>query len=162
MITIVEYLEKYDEDVKRLLVQLQKHLVDVDYDNIQVMLDEYKEGYFNLTMDSIAKKDGKMLLALEDGKVIGMIVGIVEESDEEDRLINRKRKTGRILEFVVDKDVRGGGIGKKLISEMEEYLKGINCEYIMIHVLGPNKSALEFYNKNGYNARNLVLMKRVK
>lgn len=62
-------------------------------------------------------------------------------------------KRGRVTELVVNKEYRGKKIGEKLLIEIQNYLKSIGCEKILIAVFGYNNEAIHFYEKNGYHIR---------
>ena len=58
-------------------------------------------------------------------------------------------------------NIRGNGIGKTLLEKMEEYFKNIDCKRINIEVFGPNKKGLNFYEKNGYISRDIIVSKKL-
>lgn len=158
---IIEYDTKYDEQIKDLLVELQNYLVDIDDWHTQVMLPEYKENIFKIDMDKVKNQDGKIYLSVENDTVDGLIIGIVEEKDEIDKLTNDCAKTGSVLELIVRHDIRGKGIGKSLLEKMEKYFKSIGCKRINIEVFGPNKRGLNFYEKNDYIIRDMIVSKKI-
>ncbi len=158
---IIEYNSKYNEQLKDLLVELQNYLIDIDDWHTQVMLPEYREKSFIMDMEKVNTQKGKIYLALENNLITGLIMGIVDEKDEIDKLTNDCAKTGSVIELIVKNNVRGNGIGKLLLEKMEEYFKGINCKRINIEVFGPNKKGLNFYEKNGYIPRDIIVSKRI-
>lgn len=158
---IIEYDSKYDEQIKDLLVELQNYLIDIDDWHTQVMLPEYRENIFKMDMDKVRKQNGKIYLSLENNIVIGLVIGIVEEKDEIDKITNDCARTGSILELIVKNNIRGNGIGKSLLEKMEEYFKSINCKRINIEVFGPNIKGLNFYEKNDYVIRDIIVSKRI-
>ena len=158
---IVEYNEKYNEQIKELLIELQKYLTDIDDWHTQVMVPEYKEKYFELDMEKVKMQNGKIFLSIEDELVNGLIVGVVETVNEIDKLTNDCAKTGEVLELIVSKKNRGNGVGKILLNKMEEYFKNIGCIRTNIEVFGPNVSGLNFYEKNGYVVRDMIVSKKL-
>lgn len=62
---------------------------------------------------------------------------------------------------MVAQTARSTGTGKALLREMEAYLKHMGCEAIAIDVFAPNKNAVEFYRRNGYEPRNIEVMKPI-
>lgn len=149
---ILEYDSKYDEDIKDLLVQLQQYLADIDNEGYNIVGDEYREKYFNKTIEDVKKNDGKILLYKDNDKIVGLIIGIINNNETE-RYAFKAPRRGRITELVIDKKYRGKGIGKELLLKMKEYLKSNGCEKIMIAVFGYNESAIRFYKKNGFHIR---------
>lgn len=158
---IIEYDMQYDEQIKDLLVELQNYLIDIDDWHTQVMLPEYRENSFKMDMKKIKKQNGKIYLAIENDIVIGLIMGVVEVKDEIDKLTNDCAKTGSVIELIVKNNIRGNGIGKSLLEKIEEYFKSINCKRINIEVFGPNKKGLNFYKKNDYITRDIIVSKRI-
>lgn len=158
---IVEYDSKYDEQIKDLLVELQNYLVDIDNWHTQILKPEYRENMFKLDMEKVRKQNGKIYLYIENNVAIGIIIGIIEEKDEIDKLTNDCAKTGSILELVVKNDIRGNGIGKLLLGKIEQFFKDVDCKRINIEVFGPNKKGLNFYEKNGYITRNIIVSKKI-
>lgn len=158
---IIEYDSIYDEQIKDLLVELQNYLIDIDDWHTQVMIPEYRENIFKLDMNKVKKQNRKIYLSIENGIVNGLIIGIVEEKDEIDKLTNDCAKTGSVLELVVKSNIRGNGIGKSLLDKIEEYFRSIYCKRINIEVFGPNKKGLNFYEKNDYIIRDAIVSKRL-
>lgn len=158
---IIEYDSKYDEQIKDLLVELQNYLVDIDNWHTQILKPEYRENMFKLDMGKVKKQNGKIYLYIEDNVAIGIIIGIIEEKDEIDKLTNDCAKTGSILELVVKNDIRGNGIGKLLLGKIEQFFKDVDCKRINIEVFGPNKKGLNFYEKNGYVTRDIIVSKKI-
>lgn len=158
---IIEYDSKYDEQIKDLLVELQNYLVDIDNWHTQILKPEYRENMFKLDMEKVRKQNGKIYLYIENNVAIGIIIGIIEEKDEIDKLTNDCAKTGSILELVVKNDIRGNGIGKLLLGKIEQFFKDVDCKRINIEVFGPNKKGLNFYEKNGYITRDIMVSKKI-
>ena len=158
---IIEYDSIYDEQIKDLLVELQNYLIDVDDWHTQILLPQYREEMFKIDKNKVDKQNGKIYLYVEKNVVKGLIIGIVEEKDKIDKLTNDCAKTGSILELVVKSSIRGQGIGNILLEKMEEYFKSINCKRINIEVFGPNKKGLNFYEKNNYIIRDMIVSKKI-
>lgn len=85
---IVEYDKKYDEQIKDLLVELQSYLIDIDDWHTQIMLPEYREKTFEMDMRNVKNQNGKVFVSVENGVVNGVIIGVVNEKDEIDKLTN--------------------------------------------------------------------------
>ena len=158
---IIEYNSKYDEQIKDLLVELQNYLIDIDDWHTQVMLPEYREGNFQMDLRKVNNQEGKIYLAIENELIIGLIMGVVEEKDEIDKLTNDCAKTGSVIELIVRNNIRGNGIGKILLDKIENYFKSINCKRVNIEVFGPNKKGLNFYEKNDYIVRDMIVSKQI-
>lgn len=158
---IIEYDSKYDEQIKDLLVELQNYLIDIDDWHTQVLIPSYRDEIFKLDMDYVKNQKGKVYLAIENDIVLGLIIGVVALNDKVDILTNDCAKIGNIIELVVKNDIRGKGIGRCLLSKMEKYFKSIDCKRINIEVFGPNKKGLNFYFKNDYIIRDMIVSKKI-
>lgn len=156
---IIEYNEKYKEEVKNLLVELQEYIVSIDKEKYNIITKEYRDIYFNKTMEDINKYEGKMYLYKDNNKIIGLIVGLINNL-EESTYDFKCPKRGRITELVVSKHHRKSGVGSILLHSMEDYLKSVGCKDILLGVFAYNENAIKFYEKNGYHIRMLDMTKK--
>ena len=158
---IIEYEEKYLEDVKDLLVELEEYILSIDKDNLDQLHPQYRDKMAILDLEEVEKYSGKCYLAIENEKAIGLIMGYIIEYDEHDYLDYKCPKSGEISELIVTKKIRSTGVGKLLMSKMEEYFKSMDCEYIHVDVFGYNESGINFYEKRGYHTRMLNMIKKI-
>lgn len=158
MVEIIDYSNIYDENIKDLLVELGNYISSIDKEGYNRVTNEFREEYFNKTMDDVKKYEGKIFLAKENNNIIGLIIGLIN-NDEVDTYDFKAPKRGRIVEFIVSKNYRASGIGSKLFNTLEEYFKSVGCKGILIDVFSYNESALEFYKKHGYFNRTEEMMK---
>lgn len=155
---IIEYDSKYDEEIKNLLVELQEHIMKIDKEHYNIVENNYRNEYFNKTMDEIEKYNGKMHLYKENDKICGLVVGLIN-NEEIDTYDFKAPKRGRISELVVSNECRNKGYGKILLNSMENYLKNVGCIDILIGVFAYNDSAIKFYERNGYHTRMTEMIK---
>ena len=158
---IIEYEDKYLEAVKDLLVELGEYIVSIDKDNLVQVHPDYRDKMTIKDIESVSKYNGKCFLALENDKVLGLIMGIIRQYDEYDYLDYKCPKEGVITELIVSKNVRSKGIGRQLMNKMEEYFKTVGCEYVLVDVFAYNQNAISFYEKNGYHARMYTDVKKL-
>ena len=159
---IIEYEDKYLEDVKDLLVELEEYILTIDKDNLDQLHPEYRDKMAILDLDDVKKYNGKCFIAVENDKVVGVIMGTIPPYDEYDYLDYKCPKRGEITELIVSKEVRSKGIGKLLMDRLEEYFKSVGCEYILVDVFAYNDNAIKFYEKDGYHSRMEVKIKEIK
>ena len=159
---IIEYEEKYLEDVKDLLVELEEYLVSIDEDNLDQVHEEYREKLAVIELQEINEKNGKCFLAIENNKAVGLIMGEIREFGKYDYLDYTGPKTGDIIELIVSKNSRGKGLGNKLMKRMEEYFKEQGCEIVSLEVFAFNQNAINFYDKIGYHNRMHKIIKSIK
>ena len=157
---IIEYNNKYDEDIKNLLEELQIYIASIDEEGYNIVTPAYREKYFIETMEEINKYEGKMFLYEENNKITGLIIGIINNEEEETYEFSAPKR-GRITELIVSHTSRSNGIGTKLLKAMEDYLKSVGCEDILLGVFAYNEKAKNFYEKHGYHNRMIDMTKKL-
>lgn len=160
--TIIEYEDKYLEDVKDLLVELGEYIVSIDKDELELVHPEYREKMTKFDLDNVSNYDGKCYLAIENNKAIGLIMGTIRQYDDHDHLDYKCPNEGEITELIVTSKIRSNGVGQALMNKMEEYFKSVGCEYILVDVFAYNKNGINFYDKQGYHPRMYTEIKKIK
>ena len=158
---IIEYEDKYLEDVRDLLTELEEYIISIDKDNLDQLHPEYHEKMALLDLEEVKNNKGKCYLAIVDNKVIGLIMGTIPPYDEYDYLDYKCPKRGEITELIVTSKIRSKGIGKELMNKMEEYFKKEGCEYVLVDVFAYNENAINFYNNRGYHPRMYIDIKKI-
>ncbi len=59
---IVEYSEEYSEQVKDLLVELQKYISSIDIEGYNIVGNQYREKYFKEMLKNINEKMAKFFI----------------------------------------------------------------------------------------------------
>ena len=158
---IIEYQDKYLEDVRNLLVELGEYIVSIDQDNLEQVHSEYREKMALIDLEEVKKNDGKCYLAIDNDNVVGLIMGTIRQYDEYDYLDYKCPKEGEITELIISKKVRSTGIGQALMKKLEEYFKSVGCEYILVDVFAYNDLAMKFYFKQDYHPRMVTAIKKI-
>lgn len=158
---IKEYEDKYLENVKDLLVELEEYIVSIDEDHLDQVGQDYRDKMALIDLQEIKENNGKCYLAIDNDKVVGLIMGIVIPYKEEDYLDYKCPKSGNITELIISKKYRKHGIGNLLIEKLEQYFKSIGCKYIHVDVFAYNKNAIKFYNQKGYHNRMHNIIKKM-
>ena len=158
---IIEYEDKYLEDVKDLLVELEEYILSIDKDELDQLHPEYREKMAILDLNEVKENNGKCYLAIENNKAIGLIMGCIPEYDEYDYLDYKCPKRGEITELIVTNKTRSKGVGQLLMNKMEEYFKEQKCEYIHVDVFAYNEIGKKFYTKNNYHTRMEIMIKKI-
>lgn len=120
---IIEYDDSYLDDIRDLLTELEKYIVSIDKDKLDIVHPEYHEKMALVDLNEVNKNNGKCYIAIENDKAIGLIMGIIPQYNEYDYLDYKCPKRGVITELIVTSKIRTKGIGKKLMEKMEEYFK---------------------------------------
>lgn len=156
---IIDYNNIYEKEFKNLLMELQKYIVKLDKEEYNKIGKDFIRNYFNTIIENVNKYEGKIFLVRENKKIIGAIVGVIN-NDTIDTENFKVKKRGRILDFIINKNYQGKGIGKKLLNHMENYFKTVKCEGIILDVFS-NNVAYSFYKKEGYFDRTIQMMKKI-
>jgi len=158
---IIEYNEKYLEDCKDLLVELEEYILSIDEDKLDQLHPEYRDKMFLLDYQEVVNNNGKIYLAIENDKAIGLIMGNIIKYDDNDHLDYTCPKAGEIRELIVSNKARGNNIGTKLIETLEEYFKSVGCKWIHVDVFSYNVRGKNFYQKFGYHNRMDQMIKKI-
>ena len=135
--------------------------MSIDQDHLDQLHEDYRNKQAEIDLKKIEEQEGKCFLAIENGKAIGLIMGIMREYDEFDYIDYKCPKAGVITELIVSKSIRGKGIGNQLMAKMETYFKEKECSYIYIDVFAYNENAIRFYGKEGYHNRMHTIIKKI-
>ena len=154
---IIEYEEKYLNDVKNLLVELEEYILSIDVDELDQLHPEYRDKMALLDLEEVNENNGKCFLAIEDEKVVGLIMGAVRKYDEYDYLDYKCPKCGVVTELVVSKNIRGKGIGKELMQVMEKFLRVLDVNILVLKYLLIIKMLLDFMNLKAVSYTHLTL-----
>ncbi len=158
---IIEYQDKYLEDIKDLLVELEEYIISIDEDKLDQLHPKYREKMALLDLKKVKEYNGKCYIAIKNDKAIGLIMGIIPPYDEYDYLDYKCPKRGEIIELIVTSKIRSKGVGQSLMKEMEKYFLNQGCDYVIVDVFGYNDNGLKFYFKQGYHARMLTAIKKI-
>ena len=120
---IIEYEDKYLEEVKDLLVELEEYILSIDEDNLDQLHPEYRDKMAILDLEEVKENNGKCYLAIDNNAVVGLIMGCLRSYDEYDYLDYKCPRCGEVTELIVSKKTRSKGIGSLLMNKMEEYFK---------------------------------------
>ena len=159
---IIEYENKYLEDVRNLLTELEEYIVSIDKDELDQVHPEYHEKMALVDLEEVKNNNGMCYLAVDNDRAIGLIMGTIPPYDEYDYLDYKCPKRGIITELIVTSKIRSKGVGQALMEKMEEYFISNDCEYILVDVFAYNENAIKFYDKKGYHPRMYTDIKKLK
>ncbi len=161
-ILIKEYQQNDWKQIISLMSEFGAYLEEID----NMRRTQFKEGgakYFTEKMLKEAReRNGKIYVAHIRDKVIGFIGGYIGSQNKENRMEEIQTKPGIINEFYVAKQYRSKGIGKRLLTKLENYFKSQTCDIVRLVVFAPNRLARQFYALQGYKERSFIIMKPLK
>ena len=103
--------------------------------------DIFDSGIFN---DLISNKRGSLLIAEEEGKVLGMI------SISFNLALRYNGEYCQLEELVVHKEARGKNVGGLLVEEALKLAKNRGCKEFGLYLLESTKHNQSFYEKYGF------------
>jgi len=160
-VTIREYRGADRTEFVRLLEELQGYLVSIDDLKRERRMPEYGESYTERTLQNVAKNNGIIYVAETEGRIVGLIVGIMPEQTKEDLLEHVPFRRGVVLELIVEDGYRRKGVGTMLMKKMEGFFKQNGCSVSGVDVFFPNKIAYRLYSKLGYRERDIWMTKKL-
>lgn len=160
-ITFREYQSADRELLKDMMNRLENHVKTLD----PLKRIENNPGFDEISvtesLEHVEKYNGKICFAEDEGKVIGHIIGVIWEQSEKNRLEIGEHKLGEVIDLYLEEEYRGKGLGKKMLSMMEEYFKLHNCDSMWIGVFADNTSAHEMYKNFGFRDREIGMLKQL-
>ena len=100
------------------------------------------------------EKNGLALIAEDEGKIIGYLVGAKTEIES----YREKNSIAELENMVVLEEYRSKGIGTKLTNEFLNWAK--NFDIIKVKASAQNKKGINFYRKLGFLDYDITLEKR--
>lgn len=128
---------------KNVVLRLLNQLGEVEdrvrgYSPERTKAHEFGDALYRQTIND---KNSKIFLAEEDGEIQGVATLFLVPN------IRFGKYRGYIVDFVVNKNLRGKGIGKMLLESIKEFAKSNNIPRIKVDTGLPD--AKLFYAKNG-------------
>ena len=108
------------------------------------------ETYFR---ECIQNEKNVVLIAEEDGKPAGYIVGVLQKIDN----FRNITSLGEVSSLLVDEKYRGMGVGKMLIDGFKKWCKEKDVKRIRVIASFGNKKAIDFYKREGFGDWELVM-----
>ncbi len=106
------------------------------------------EASYAVLMERIARCQGRLVLAVEDGRIVGLMGFTVEQDQPFVR--EDLRRYGQVTDLVVDQAWRGRGIGRRLLEEAERLARAEGLRRLAIGVLDANDAADRLYRSFGF------------
>lgn len=130
------------------LISLLKQVGEVHH---QIRPDLFHAGaqkYDEAALKGLLQEDSRPIFAAtQDGRVIGYVFCILQETRGEPALADRR--VLYIDDLCVDQAVRGGGVAKALYDHTCAYARELNCDAVTLNVWCGNDRAMRFYEKCG-------------
>lgn len=139
------------EAVNRLARQVASHHAQWDKD-IQVVDHPYPMDWFLECIKEDSIHESVIYVARQDETVVGYMRFYLWHTNS---TMTEKRTMLSIDDIGVDEDLRHQGIGTQMMDSLRALAKDWGCSSLCLYVDAPNESALGFYKKCGFQARNI-------
>jgi ribosomal protein S18 acetylase RimI-like enzyme len=110
---------------------------------------------------TLADPGGILLLAERDGRVIGALIGEVEDNPEGSDTFEIPERVAHLHDVAVLPEARGGGVGHALMERFEAELRSRGVVSYGLDVMAGNDGARRFYEALGFELADLVFEKRL-
>ncbi|MDP3934620.1 MAG: GNAT family N-acetyltransferase [Candidatus Giovannonibacteria bacterium] len=129
------------------IMELIKDVTDYHYkiDKYYKPFSKYK-GLDKYTKEQLKGKSVKMLVAEDDGKIIGRIVGVIIKPPP----YVSPKKIGNIDDIFIKEAYRHKRTGEKLLKELLKWFKEKKIKHIRLSVDARNKIGVKAWKKFGF------------
>ena len=145
-----------DRDAVVSLIR-QLNVVEADLTGDRLRDHNAASAYHEELLERLAKRDGRVILAEEDGEVLAAM-GFVVQTDAA-YMVESVREYAVVTDLVVDARFRGRGIGQMLLREAERLAREAGLKRLTIAALVANERAERTYREFGFEPYVTVLVK---
>jgi ribosomal protein S18 acetylase RimI-like enzyme len=157
---VVKFSEEFRDEVVALMAELQ------DFEG--VLSDDRPPGadvaggHLSYLIALCSKSRGSVFVAVEDKKVAGFIVVIINREDNDDlHLYEEYKEYALITDLIVSNDYRKLGIAKKLLKKVESYSSALGIKVLKVTALCSNELARSFYEKSEFEKYEVTFKKNI-
>lgn len=115
------------------------------------------EDYLRSLEQRIAASQGRLVVAVADKLVVGLLAFVIET--DQVYVHADVRRYGMVADLVVAEPWRNRGIGRLLLNEAEHLTRDAGLHRMMIGVLAGNEPALRAYHGFGFRDYAQILVK---
>ncbi|MBW4655553.1 MAG: GNAT family N-acetyltransferase [Kaiparowitsia implicata GSE-PSE-MK54-09C] len=110
----------------------------------------------------VSKHKGRILVAENEGTILGFLICFVEHLDSGDlHIVSSEQRYGLISDLFVEAGDRTHGIGSALIRAAETHFKQLGLNKLRISTLASNTDACCFYEQIDYKPYEIIYEKRI-
>lgn len=160
-ITFRDYKDEDRGTLVDLTNKLEEYVKPLDPLHRVKNLSGFSEMSLQETLENVKKYQGKITFAEDNGKVVGVIIGVIWEQSEKNKLEIGQHTVGEVLDLYLEEAYRGKGLGKAMLQMMEDYFKSKGCDSMWIEVFSPNENAHNVYKKYGFVDREVGMLKQL-
>jgi len=150
---MLELAEETDfEEVNRLARQVVSHHAQWTPD-LEVVEHPYPMDYFLECIKPESVREGAIYVMRQDDRIVGYACVCVWNTNS---TVSARRTILNIDDIGVEESLRNRGIGTQMMRQLASLAKERwGCSSIRLYVDAPNESARAYYEKCGFQVRNL-------
>jgi ribosomal protein S18 acetylase RimI-like enzyme len=111
---------------------------------------------------TLSTADGILLVAERDGRVVGALIGEVEDGADGSDIFAVPTRIAHVHDVAVLPEAQGSGVGRVLMERFEALLRERDVASYGLDVIAGNELALRFYESLGFERSYLSLQKRLR
>ncbi len=139
---------------------LQEYIADLDDQNVERHGADFDAlAYADWAIKAGSGSGGLLLVAEDEGKLIGYLVGALHENSERLEIECYPAKEAEVLELFVKEEYRKQKVGYSLMTAAETHFRNLGCAALLVEGFAPNENAHAFYNRLGYVDRTINMRK---
>jgi ribosomal protein S18 acetylase RimI-like enzyme len=146
--------DKYQvERIWEEMVNYHRKISTIDLE----MVDKAPDIFMKYFEKHVRSRIMKALVAEKkpEDKIIGYLLGELQRRPP----LMKTKYRGFISDIAVTENMRGKGVGSKLLESFEAWAKGKKMRYVHLDVVPENDRALKLYDKHGFST--VLLGKRI-
>lgn len=121
--------------------------------DLQMVEHPYPMDFFLECIKPESIRENAIYVMRQNGCVVGYMRIYIWDTNS---TVSAKRTILSIDDIGVDEEMRNQGIGKQMMAQLTDMAKGVwGCSSICLYVDAPNESARAYYEKCGFQVRNI-------
>lgn len=160
IVSLRVFCESDFADVAAMLAGLQERVADVDPLKVFVHDDDFdRAAYLNSYLRNIEIETGRIIVAEQECRLVGAVVGWIKNVDHTTDLERRTHRFGYVSDLYVMPECRKSGLGKRLMTAIEDWFAQAGCEYTKLDCMADNDNARRLYLQSGYVEESVTMVK---
>lgn len=157
-----DFRESDFADVAAMLAGLQERVADVDPLKVYVHDDDFdRAAYLKGYLKNLEIETGRIIVAEQDGRLVGAVVGWIKNVDHTTDLERRSHRFGYVSDLYVMPECRKSGLGKRLMTVVEDWFAQVGCDYAKLDCMADNDNARRLYLQRGYTEKSVTMVKHL-
>ena len=154
------HIRKATKKDLKALVELSVQLMaehERKFPTFEKLAKDFRAQQMKYFKNVISKRIGAFFVAIENGKIIGMILG----KEEKNLPIFAETRIGQVVAFYVLPEFRGKGVGRKLFAEMKKWFRKKGFRTVGLNFISKNTKVKKLYKELGFRLYQEIWRQRI-